>query len=77
MKKYEVAIILDTNGNVVGALKCKMVDEKEYKELINKAAETNALKEQRIKDLELALKNTDKSIQYLAKEIRVLKGEEE
>ena len=76
MKKYEVAIILDTNGNVVGALKCKMVDEKEYKELINKAAETNALKEQRIKDLELALNNTDKSIQYLAKEIRVLKGEE-
>lgn len=76
MKKYEVAIILDTNGNVVGALKCKMVDEKEYKELINKAAETNALKEQRIKDLELALNNTDKSIQDLAKEIRVLKGEE-
>ena len=76
MKKYEVAIILDTNGNIVGALKCKMVDEKEYKELINKAAETNALKEQRIKDLELALNNTDKSIQELAKEIRVLKGEE-
>lgn len=76
MKKYEVAIILDTNGNVVGALKCKMVDEKEYKELINKAAETNALKEQRIKDLELALNNTGKSIQELAKEIRVLKGEE-
>ena len=76
MKKYEVAIILDTNGKVVGALKCKMVDEKEYKELINRSAETNALKEQRIKDLELALNNTDKSIQDLAKEIRVLKGEE-
>lgn len=76
MKKYEVAIILDTNGNIVGALKCKMVDEKEYKELINRSAETNSLKDRKIRELEQAISNLDKSLNNLAKDVRELKGEE-
>ena len=76
MKKYEVAILVDKKGNTIGALKCKMCDEKEYKELISKTALVLSSKDKQIEDLTNQVGALSKSIGELLHEIRVLKGEE-
>lgn len=76
MKKYEVAIICDKNGEIIGCLKCKLVSESEYKELVKKTQKTLERKAKEDRELKLTLDNTDKAIQELVREIRVLKGEE-
>ena len=74
--KYEVAVLYDTSGKVIGALKCKMVDEQEYKELIEKAKRNLEIKDHKLLSLKEKLDNAIKDIKELQKEIKVLKGEE-
>lgn len=76
MKKYEVAIICDKNGEIIGCLKCKLVSESEYKELVKKTQKTLERKAREDRELKLAIENTNKTVNELAREIRVLKGEE-
>ena len=74
--KYEIAVLCDTSGKVIGALKCKMVDEKEYKELIEKAKRNLEIKDHKLLTLNQKLENALRDIKELQKEIKVLKGEE-
>lgn len=76
MKKFEVAVICDINGNEIGCLKCKLVDEKTYEELKSKTRDLLVKKDCSIKDnLDYIAKLFDK-IEALEHEIKVLKGEE-
>lgn len=76
MKKYEVAILVDKKGNTIGALKCKMCDEKEYKDLVSKTQKTLESQElERINTLKY-VEELSKSVNDLKKEIKHLKGEE-
>ena len=74
--KYEIAVLCDTSGKVVGALKCKMVDEHEYKELIEKAKRNLEIENHKLLTLNQKLENALRDIKTLQKEIKVLKGEE-
>lgn len=75
-KSIRVAILEDKNGNEILVSKCKVVSEEEYKLLKHKSKQTLQEKDSRIKELEIAIENCDKTIQELAREIKVLKGEE-
>ena len=72
LKKYEVAI--SENGV---CSKCKMVSEEEYKRL--QAESEQALAQERFDKQQIinAIRELNKRIEDLEKEIRVLKGEED
>ena len=76
MKKFEVAIIYDEQGNELGCLKCKLVDEKDYDKLKIKTSETLAKQQLTIRQIHGALDDLEKKIADLEHEIKVLKGEE-
>lgn len=77
MKKYEVAIIYNRKGDVIGCLKCKMVDENEYKDLVSKTQKTLESQElEKINTLKY-VEELSKSVNDLKKEIKHLKGEEQ
>ena len=75
MKKFEVAVIVDKNGNIIGAFKCKMCDEKEYKELMAKTQLTLDNKDMQINKLKEEIKEQNKVIDDLVGDIKLLKGE--
>ena len=72
LKKYEVAI--SENGHVA---KCKMVDECEYRRLQQESEQ--ALAQERFDKQQIinAIRELNKRIEDLEKEIKVLKGEED
>ena len=74
--KYEVAVLYDTNGNIVSALKCKVVDENEYNQLIEKTKRYLDSKNSEKKKLEKRIDELKEEINELKKDIKVLKGEE-
>lgn len=75
MKQYEVAVIVDENGEVIGALKCKMVDEKEYANIMSENARTLAKEKLEKKNLYKTIGFLQEEINDLKHEIKVLKGE--
>lgn len=75
--KHEVAVIYNARNEIVGAYKCKMVEEDECKRLIEESKKREELKENTIHSLEKVISELDSKIKELEKEIRVLKGEEE
>lgn len=77
MKKYEVAIIVDVNGNPIGSLKCKLVDEKQYHELKEKHQNYLQLEEHKKVVLLESIEKLEKQIEELKEEIKVLKGEDD
>lgn len=70
MVKKEVAV-----GNGI-ALVCKMVDDKEYAQLMSENAKALDLKDKQESELKKQLDETNKAIAELKREIKVLKGEE-
>ena len=77
MKKYEVSILRNEYGKVVHVSKCKLVDDKEYKELIKEYNEYVAQEEDSKQALKRDIKHLCEIIDDLKQEIKVLKGENE
>ena len=76
MKKFEVAVICDKNGNEIGCLKCKLVDEKDYEKLKLKTRDLLEKKDYSVKDILDSIAKLFDKIETLEHEIKVLKGEE-
>ena len=74
--KVEVAIIYDRYGTEIGCLKCKMVNEGEYHNLVDKTIKH--LQEEHEKELALAkcIEELNAEVVKLKEEIKLLKGEE-
>lgn len=70
MKKYEVAV-----GNGI-VLKCKMVSDEEYADLLEKNNEKVDLELLEREKLLLAIKKLEEEVINLKHEVSVLKGEE-
>ena len=70
------AVILDTNGNCVYVAEIRNLNDKQYQELVLEQIKREEEQKSKELELKLALDNVDKSINELAREIRVLKGEE-
>lgn len=70
MKKYEIAV-----GNGI-ALKCKLVSEKEYNDLLKQNEKT--LEQEKVKNelLTNAIEDLKKQLNNIKEEIKLLKGEE-
>lgn len=76
MKKYEVAVLYDTQGKVIGALKVKMVDDNEFKQLQQATEETLENRRLIIEEMQGDICKLNGQIHNLLNEIKVLKGEE-
>ena len=76
MKKYEVAVLYDTQGKVIGALKVKMVDDNEFKQLQQSTEETLEKEKLEKQILYKQIGFLQEEINALKHEIKVLKGEE-
>ena len=74
--KKEVAIIMNTEGEIIGCFKCKMVDEQEYAELHDKTLEIMNTKDEKVSELKLNIRELKDEIDNLKREIKTLKGEE-
>ena len=77
MKQYEVAVLYDNKGKVILTCKCKMVDDNEFKRLMQLSKETLDSKDRQVRELNESLKKLSNKCLELEHEIKVLKGEEE
>lgn len=77
MRKYEVAIIYDEQLKVVGCAKVKMVDQKEFDELLTISFNKDKEKQEVITKLNKSISKLEEQISDLRHEIAVLKGEDE
>ena len=75
MKKYEVAIVLDTNRKEIGCFRCKLVDENEYKKLSKETEKLLNGKDLQVLELKKEIKELNGIIEKLCSEIKELKGE--
>ena len=74
--KREIAVLCDYDNNVIGALKCKLVDEKDYNDYLARTKTLLQKKDNEIAELRKMIKDTNDLVKTLEHEIKVLKGEE-